>query len=60
MKAKYAPDFKGAKYESKQWTSGMAGQVTDKDAAKRIGKASKKDTKQFMGSMKSSLLWEWY
>ena len=52
-----SPDFSSARAEAQEWSFGMGAQVTDKEAPKRIGKASKKDVKDFMGGMKKSLLW---
>ncbi len=51
------PNFSGVKKEVHDWTTGMGAQVTDKPVAKRIGKASKKDVKSFIGKMEGSLLW---
>jgi hypothetical protein len=51
------PDFSDARHEAQNWVGGMGGAVTDKKVAKRIGKASKKDVKDFVGDMKKSLLW---
>jgi len=55
-----SPDFSTVRKEAQDWVSGMGGAVTDKDVSKRIGKASKKDVKGFVGDMKKSLLWKWY
>lgn len=52
-------NFSGVRKEAQDWVSGMGGAVTDKDVSKRIGKASKKDVKGFVGDMKKTLLWEW-
>ena len=48
--------FSGARKEAQDWVGGMGNAVTDKDTSKRIGKASKKDVKSFIGDMRKSLL----
>ena len=59
-KNKAMMNFSTVRKEAQDWVSGMGGAVTDKDVSKRIGKASKKDVKGFVGDMKKSLLWKWY
>jgi len=57
LSKKMSPNFGGARQEAQDWVSGMGGAVTDKPVAQRIGKASKKDVKGFIGKMEKSLLW---
>jgi hypothetical protein len=51
------PHFESVRKEAQDWVSGMGGAVTDKNVSKRIGKASKKDVKKFVGKMEHSLTW---
>ena len=50
-------NFKHARKETQDWVFGMGAAVTDKEAPKRIEKASSKDHKSFISGHQKSLLW---
>ena len=56
-RSKAMKNFKGVRKEAQSWVAGMGDSVTDKEASKRIGIASKKAQKSFVKRQTESLEW---